>query len=137
VDVADDQTAVEPLLEEMALVPPTLIEALGVEPVEAVHPVTEIGFRRLEHEVEMVRHQAVAEAFPPVPSDDVPEQGHESRTIDRVDEDRALPVAARGDVIRPPGNLEARSAGHPGDRRRRHAASPRARRFCHALDLLS
>src|SRR5215211_8882140 len=89
-----------------------VIEGLRVDAVEVTHPGGQAGLRRFDDEVEVVAHEAVGVANPLVPLDNTFEERQEALPIVIIEEDRALRVPARGDVIARAGELEPQRARH-------------------------
>jgi hypothetical protein len=78
-----------------------LVEQLRVATVEIAHPHAEIRGGGLDHEVEVVLHEAVAEAVPIVFLHGVPKQPKEGASILGVEEDRAAVVSSLPYVVDP------------------------------------
>jgi hypothetical protein len=75
------------------------VDAQRVALVEPEHPDRQVGLRRLEQEVVVVGHQAIAMASPAQVVDDLRQVGKEPCAIEIVVDDRRTPHAARRDVV--------------------------------------
>lgn len=105
VPVALDEDRIEASLEEMSVKGVAVVEGQRVSAVEPLHAGREIILRRLDYEVVVVRHQAVAVAKPPATTCQAVEEGEKDKLIVRVQEDRLSPIPAAGQVEDPPGDL--------------------------------
>ena len=112
-----DEVAVETTLEEMSRKAVADVEPLCVPPVQPLHAGRDVGLRRLDHEVEVIGHQAVGVTPPSEPADCGSQQLEKAHVVDLVAEDRLLPVAARDDVIDAAGKLKAKRSRHGAERR--------------------
>jgi hypothetical protein len=92
-------SAAEAVLEEMAHAPVLHVEQLRIEPVEHVHAAPEIRLARLDHEMNVVLHQAVGAAVPAKLMNDRTEQPQVLAPILVIEEDRAFLNAAGKDVM--------------------------------------
>src|SRR3954470_11050731 len=102
-----------------------LVERLRVASLEAPHAEPEGRHRRLDDEVEVVRHQAMRQANPSVAFRGSRQLAKEERPVAIVVEDSLPPVAAVGDVVDPTSDLGARRAGHIDMRGRGASIRPR------------
>lgn len=93
-----DRLRLEPALKEVSGASVAVVEGGCVEAVQPFHPIGERGLPALDHEVEVVAHQAVGMAAPTKPLDRADEERHEQQPVVVVHEDRAPVDAARGDV---------------------------------------
>jgi hypothetical protein len=99
--IAPDPDRAISALEEMPDAAVSLVEGLGVQAVERLHPDCEIRVRRLQDKVDVVRHQAVGKASPVPLLDDTAEQPEIRLTIEVVQIDRLLRVPTRVHVKDP------------------------------------
>jgi hypothetical protein len=107
----------EPVAEEVAAAAMPPVEALGVDAVEAVHPVRELPERRLDDEVVMRPHQTEDEAAPALPLDHLAEEREERRAVVIVAVDVLFRDAARRDLEDAARRqLVACDSGHPARR---------------------
>jgi hypothetical protein len=70
-----------------------------IRAVQSVHPCREIGLRRLEHDVVVVRHEAVGMTLPAEVAHYVAENGKEPILIAICEKDRKLTVPPCGHVV--------------------------------------
>src|SRR6266540_1467144 len=83
----------------MAVVAVTKVEPLRVRAVEELHPLRDVRLRGFDHEVEVVRHQAVGVA-PPLESFDYRfEKRQKAPVVGLAAEDLLAPVASSADVV--------------------------------------
>jgi hypothetical protein len=75
------------------------VEADGVDPVQVAHALVEVGIWRLDQEVVVVAHQAVAVAEPAVAAAGLGQEREVGTTIAIVREDRLAPVPPRRGVV--------------------------------------
>ncbi len=110
--VAFDQVRSIPALKDVAgtLVP--LVEPLRVRAAEVAHACAPGGLRRLDEQVEMVRHRAVRVTVPGEPLDGTRKHPQPGLVIAVVTEQRPLQVPAREDVKEAPGDLRSEASGH-------------------------
>src|SRR5829696_5660165 len=107
-----DDLPVEPALEEMAGIAVPVVEPLGIGAVEPLHPGRDVRLASLDHEMEMIRHQAIRVAFPPQPPDDVFQNGEKPNVVTLCVKD-FLPAITTGDhVIDAAGKLESGQSRH-------------------------
>ena len=66
VRLPDDRNRVKPTLEDVPAGPVAAVESLCEDAAEVPHPIRDSRLRRLEHEVEVVRHHAERVAHDPV-----------------------------------------------------------------------
>ena len=78
-----------------------IIELPAVEPVQTLHPGTEVRLGRLDEQMDVVVHQAVREAVPLRPRDGEAKRGQVQPPIIVVAIDQAFGVAASEDVMDP------------------------------------
>jgi len=90
------------------------VEGLGVDAIEVLHSAREIGFRRLDKKVVVIRHQAVGMTDPPEALDDLRKDIEKAGTIRVTKEDVLSRVPAAGDVIECAFVLDAKWTGHDG-----------------------
>src|ERR1700682_954591 len=108
-----DEEALEATLKDMARTIVTAIEPLSVLAVHPLHPARERRLGRLEHEMEMIRHQGVRMDDPAEPANGLGEDAEEHQVIFVAEVDVAAVVAAGGDVPDGAGLLESEWSGHP------------------------
>jgi hypothetical protein len=96
-----DEDRVESSLKEVSVDDVSVIERLCVCAVQLLHALGQVRLQRLEDEVVMVGHEAVAMAEPPPTLNDCLEQFEKQEVVVRVDEDLLSSIAARCDVIDP------------------------------------
>jgi len=101
------------------------VELLGVDAVQAVHPVREQRSPRLDDEVVVVGHQAIRVAVPAELPDRSSKEMHEEDTVKIVKEDGSLARATRGDVV---DAIVQRAAWQPGHVRNVMASALETRR---------
>ena len=97
--VALDEACAEAALEEVAVEPVPAVEQLGIRAIEALHPLRQVGRRRLEEEVVVVRHQALRMAVPAEPGDDVFRDREHQPPVGVVAHDVLSAVSAGVDVV--------------------------------------
>ena len=107
-----DHLAVKPTLEQMALVTVPPVEPFREDAVQPVHPTRDVGIRRFDEKVIVVRHQAIRIAAPFERGGDLFEQLQESEAVVRVREDFRLAIPASCYVVDRPGGLGARRPAH-------------------------
>jgi hypothetical protein len=103
---------VEATLEEVTVQLVPAIEALRVQAAQLLHSRREALFRRLDHEVEVVAHEAVRVTAPRGVLHDAGEQGEEFEAIVVVEENELAPVPAGSDVEETTGRPKAWLARH-------------------------
>src|SRR6185503_20500998 len=101
-----------PPLENMTRPPVALIELERVTAVEPLHPHPEVRVRRLDHEMHVILHEAVAEQSPATSPDRSSEQAEIDLPIDVVAVDQPLVVTAGIHVKDAAGNFLAGLAWH-------------------------
>jgi hypothetical protein len=112
--LALDHPRGEPVAPEMAGPTMAAIEALGVDPVESLHPRREIRLRRIDDEV-VVRSEQACEVHLPVEAHGAFGQERQKRhAILPVAEDVRTGNSARGDVVDPVGQERAKRTCHRG-----------------------
>jgi len=115
--VAND-LGVEALLEEVPDAVVTLVEALCVDAVEAVHSQRDVLERRLDDEVEVVVHQAVHVHGPTEARRGLLHEPQPPAAVGIVEDDRHPRDAANGEVVKAlRGQHAAREARHERDRK--------------------
>ncbi|HVM18128.1 MAG TPA: hypothetical protein VM290_11160 [Gaiellaceae bacterium] len=108
-----DDLRPEPSLEDVARDAVALVEELRVAALQPLHPGGEVRLpHQLDHQVEVVRHQAVDVGRPRVVADRAGEEPLEEAVILGVVEDRRTAIPARGDVEERAGELDAERARH-------------------------
>ena len=88
----------EPTLEQMPVERVASIEGLRVTAEQPLHPFGQVLLRRDDQQVEVVAHQAIRMAVPPVAIDGRRDSSEKPLAIDVVEEDRLASVAACRDV---------------------------------------
>jgi hypothetical protein len=114
-------------LEHVPTPPVTVIELTRVRAVQPLHPGAQVRLRRLEQEMEVVVHQAVREAAPALPEDDLPEQRQVRAPVIVIGEDRGAVVATGVDVVDGSSLLLTRSPRHTSRSRITPRLAPRTR----------
>jgi hypothetical protein len=110
--VVGDRARLEAALEEVADPSVPAVEGRCVETIQALHPVRERRLPALDHEVEVVAHEAVGVAAPLEPLDHSLEDREEEPSIVVVHEDRPAVDTARGDVPDPVAEGRAKRPPH-------------------------
>src|SRR6266540_884720 len=110
--VAFDQVRSIPALKDVAGTLVALVEPLRVRVAEVAHACAPGGLRRLDEQVEMVRHRAVRVTVPGEPLDGTRKHPQPGLVIAVVTEQRPLQVPAREDVKEAPGDLRSEASGH-------------------------
>src|SRR5690348_1583055 len=95
-----------------------IVEPLGVQAVQALHPGGEIRLWGLDEEVVMVRHQAEAVAAPAEPFDDLAEHQPKELEVAWIPIDGAASNATRPEVVRAAGYLRTGQSRHVDEARR-------------------
>jgi hypothetical protein len=93
-------------LEEVANAPVHAIEAPAIQPIQLPHAEREVGARRLNEQVIVIAHQAVAVAKEAVALDDLGQDHKEALVVVGAEEDVLAIVAARRDVVEGARELE-------------------------------
>jgi hypothetical protein len=102
--------------EDVILAPVALVEGAGIAAVQVAHALVEVGRGRLDHEVEVVPHQAADVDAPAVAALDTPEEVEEDHPVLAVDDDRRVVVPAASDVVVAAGNEVTAGTSHRPDR---------------------
>ena len=89
------------------------IEAAGVGPQQPFHSRDEVALRRLDHQVEVISHQATGLNLPAGPGAGCAQGRDESPAIGGVTKDRLAAISAVEHMIDGPAVFEAKPAGHP------------------------
>jgi hypothetical protein len=92
--VARDVNGAEPALKDVPDAPMSFVEAPGVAAVKRLHAGTEVCLRSFEKQMDVIRHEAVRQAPPPLPPDDLPEDRQVCPAVDVVEKDLAPIIAA-------------------------------------------
>ncbi|HEY7207603.1 MAG TPA: hypothetical protein VH416_05130 [Gaiellaceae bacterium] len=95
----------EAIAPEMATAAVSLVEPLGMDAAQPLHPAGELLLRRLEQQMDVIPHQRVCMAAPVVADDAFRQQREVAPAIVVVAEDLATVDAAHGDVVRPIGKV--------------------------------
>src|SRR5574340_86138 len=114
VTVALDEDGLVAALEHMTDAAPTAVEALRIDTVELAHPLRQIGLRRLDDEVVVVRHLAPGMAHPVEAGAHVSEDFQPDAPVLVGSENILAPVTPRSDVIEAAGKLDSQRSGHAG-----------------------
>ena len=106
-----DQRLVAPT-EQVAeeLVPP--VEATRVSAQQPFHSGDQIGLRRLDDQMEMIRHEDIGVNLPARLSASLAQRVDEALAIRIIHEDQFAPVTAIHDVIKRASLLDSQLAGH-------------------------
>jgi hypothetical protein len=88
------------------------LKRAAVDAVELAHAEREVRVRRLDHEVEVVAHQAVRVTDPAVAVDDLREPREQPPAVAVVAEDRRALVPARVNVVEGVLELDPKRACH-------------------------
>ncbi len=112
VPITFDLPGVEATLKEVPVAPMPMVEVLCVTAVQPLHPTREVARRRLEHEVIVVRHQAVAVPDPASHTTQLLEHPEKVSAVLLVEEDGLPSVSAACDVEESSGDLDAKRSGH-------------------------
>lgn len=84
-----DHARLEAALEEVADPVVAAVEPDRVEAVQALQAGGELGLRRPDDQVEVIRHQRPGMELPALSSGDISEQPHPGVAVERVEDDRA------------------------------------------------
>ena len=109
-------------IEQMAVIPVTLVEPARVGPVQPMHSFGEVGRREGEHDMEVVRHQAIPEARPSGPEHRLRQERHEHAPVRIVDVDRIASHSACCYVQRSSDRFDAMWTPHVGENLERCAS---------------
>jgi len=106
-----DQRLVAPreqVIEELV----TPVEATRVSAQQPFHPGDQIGLRRLEHPMKMIRHEDIGVNLPARLGANLAQRLNEALAIRIIHEDPFAPVTAIHDVINRASLLDSQLAGH-------------------------
>ena len=112
VQLPDDRNRVEPTLEDVPARPVAAVESLCEDAAEVPHPIRDSRLRRLEHEVEVVRHHAEGVAHKPVAPHRLVERQQEIHVVVVPAEDSRAIVPAGGHVAETVYEVASWFAGH-------------------------
>jgi hypothetical protein len=115
--LVDDQPRGEAVAPEVTGAAALLVEALGVDAVEALHALREQRAGRLDDDVVVRPHQAERVHAPVEAFDHPAEQGEEVAPVVVVEEDERAGDPAGGEVVDAVGEVGAEQPGHPADDR--------------------
>jgi hypothetical protein len=101
-------TAAEQVAEEF--VPP--VEPAGVGAQKPFHARDQVGLRRLDHQMKMIRHQAIRMDLPPGFDTSLGQRLAEAVPIRVILEDRFAAITAIHDVVNRAGILHSELASH-------------------------
>jgi hypothetical protein len=93
-----DHAGPEALRDEGAVAAVALVEALGVDAVQSLHPVGEVGAAALEDEVVVGAHQAVGVAGPAVAGDRLRQEVEKDQAVFVVEPEALTEHGADRDV---------------------------------------
>lgn len=110
--IALDRGRAKPALEEMAVNGVAIVEFPRVSAVELMHSRGERLVLRFDHQVKVVRHQAVRDVAPTSEANDAIEQSDEQLPVKVVLVERLATVSARRDVERSSRGLKSRWSRH-------------------------
>jgi hypothetical protein len=94
-----DRAGVEAGAEEVAVTAVPLVDALGVDAVQPLHSVGEVGPRAADDEVVVRAHEAVGVAVPAVAVDRLGQDLEEEETVVVVQEEELREDGAGADVV--------------------------------------
>ena len=109
---APDEDAAEATLEQVANAVVGAVERTRVAAIQEAHAARKVRLRRAHDEVVVIAHQAVRQAFPAAPANNLTEQVDESSAIVVVHVNRLALDATCHDVINAAGDVWARLTGH-------------------------
>ena len=89
----------------------TPVEATRVSAQQPFHPGDQIGLRRLDHPMEMIRHEDIGVNLPARLGANLAQRVDEALAIRIIDEDQFAPVTAIQDVINRASILDSQLAG--------------------------
>ena len=92
----------------------TSIEATRVSAQQPFHPGDQIGLRRLDHPMKMMRHEDIGVNLPTRLGASLAQRLNEALAIRVIHEDQFAPVTAIHDVINRASILDSQLAGHDG-----------------------
>jgi ferredoxin len=90
----------------------SFVESLCVAAMQCLHARAEVFVRGLEKQMDVIRHEAIRQAQPPLPPDDLPEDYQVGVTVDVVEVDVAAVIAAGEDMVNAARDLLARLSRH-------------------------
>jgi len=128
VPVALDEYRVESPLEDVAVQRVKPVERLGKSAIEPLHARGQICPRRLENQVVVVRHQAVAEPAPSSRSRELVDKEEKPEVVILIEKDLLASVAPTRDVKDAVGDLMSMRARHALTVGRRPLSDRRFRR---------
>src|SRR6266516_119189 len=111
----------------MTLVAVAQVEPLRVRAVEELHPLRDVRLGGLDHQVEVVRHQAVGVAAPLETLDHGRENLQKAPVVRLVAKDLLPAIASGSDVVEASGELGTKWAGHLAKGMASGSAGPRRR----------
>ena len=107
-----DQEGLESPLKQMPHPAMSLVEGLGIDPIQLPHPQGEVPLRCLDEEMVMVLHKAVGMTEPVVASIHLVQKIEKGLPVLIIREDGPLVIASIGEVIDGPGALNAEWSDH-------------------------
>ena len=90
----------------------TPVEATRVSAQQPFHPGDQVGLRRLDHHMKMIRHEDIGLNLPSRLGASLAQRVNEALAIRIIDEDQFVPVTAIHDVINRASILDSQLAGH-------------------------
>ena len=92
----------------------TPVEATGVSAQQPFHPCNQVGLRRLDHHMKMIRHEDIGVNLPSRLGASLAQRVDEALAIHIIHEDQFAPVTAIHDVINRASVLDSQLAGPAG-----------------------
>ena len=92
----------------------TPVESTSVSAQQPFHPGDQIGLRRLDHDMKMIRHEDIGVNLPARLGANLAQRFDEALAIRIIHEDQFAPVTAIHDVIKRASLLDSQLAGHDG-----------------------
>ena len=112
VEVPVDQHRLEAALEHRAMAPMAPVEGPPVKAREAPHAFRQARPPGLDHQLEMIRQEAIGHHRPIEAAADLSEDGQESLGVFRVVKQLAAALTLRADVVERAGKLDALGPCH-------------------------
>jgi hypothetical protein len=128
--VIRDQRRLVPSFEQVPAPDMTNVEGACVAPVQPLHAVAEVRFGRLDHQVHVVGHQAVAQEVPALALGDRSKQPRVRLEVVVISKDAPAIDATRHHVVRGAGYFVAQAWFHAWRRTRRAQLRPLLRAIC-------
>lgn len=86
-------------LKNMPLAMMATVEALGVDAIQVTHAPRQIGLRRFDQQVIMIRHQTIGVTAPTKALNCVAQQREKQFTVVVLQEDIFASISSRGDMV--------------------------------------